>query len=67
MLRVQRLVPRIAPRLLAGSLKAMESRRFLAWAFGHYLEIAHPRFVSQGAQPLGRAGGTESAASLSAA
>ena len=49
MLRVQRLVPRVAPRLLAGSLKAMESRRFLAWAFGHYLEVAHPRFVGQGA------------------
>ncbi|HLJ03685.1 MAG TPA: NAD(P)/FAD-dependent oxidoreductase [Solirubrobacteraceae bacterium] len=49
MLRVQRLVPRMAPRLLAGSLKAMESRRFLRWAFGHYLEIAHPRFAAQAA------------------
>ena len=29
MLRVQRLVPRIAPRLLSGSLRAMQSRRFL--------------------------------------
>src|SRR6516164_7968567 len=29
MLRVQRLVPRVAPRLLAGSLRAMRSRRFL--------------------------------------
>jgi digeranylgeranylglycerophospholipid reductase len=48
MLRVQRLVPRVAPRLLAGSLKAMESRRFLRWAFGHYLEIAHPRFATLG-------------------
>jgi menaquinone-9 beta-reductase len=45
MLRVQRLIPRVAPRVLAGSLKAMESRRFLHWAFGHYLEIAHPRFA----------------------
>jgi flavin-dependent dehydrogenase len=50
MLRAQRLVPRVAPRLLAGSLKAMESRRFLSWAFGHYLEIAHPRFAG-GATP----------------
>ena len=46
MLRVQRLVPRVAPRLLAGSLRAMQSRRFLDWAFGHYLEVAHPRFVT---------------------
>ena len=44
MLRVQRLIPRVAPRLLAGSLRAMQSRRFLDWSFGHYLEIAHPRF-----------------------
>ncbi len=46
MLRVQRLIPRVAPRLLAGSLRAMQSRRFLDWAFGHYLEIAHPRYVT---------------------
>jgi flavin-dependent dehydrogenase len=51
MLRVQRLVPRLAPRLLAGSLRAMQSRRFLDWAFGHYLEIAHPRFVAAGPRP----------------
>jgi menaquinone-9 beta-reductase len=48
MLRCQRLVPRVAPRLLAGALQAMEARRFLDWAFGHYLEIAHPRFVAAG-------------------
>jgi flavin-dependent dehydrogenase len=46
MLRVQRLVPRIAPRLLGGALRAMERKRFLDWAFGHYLNIAHPDFVS---------------------
>ncbi|HEY1519737.1 MAG TPA: NAD(P)/FAD-dependent oxidoreductase [Solirubrobacteraceae bacterium] len=48
MLRCQRLVPRVAPRLLAGGLRAMESQRFLDWAFGHYLEVAHPRFVAAG-------------------
>jgi flavin-dependent dehydrogenase len=48
MLRCQRLVPRVAPRLLSGALRAMEARRFLDWAFGHYLEIAHPRFVTAG-------------------
>ena len=46
MLRCQRLIPRVAPRLLAGALRAMDSRRFLDWAFAHYLEIAHPRFVA---------------------
>jgi flavin-dependent dehydrogenase len=49
MLRVQRLIPRIAPRVLAGSLRAMRSRRFLDWSFNHYLEIAHPRFAAAGA------------------
>jgi menaquinone-9 beta-reductase len=48
MLQCQRLVPRVAPRLLGGALRTMESRRFLDWAFGHYLEIAHPRFVAAG-------------------
>jgi menaquinone-9 beta-reductase len=48
MLRCQRLVPRVPPRLLAGALRAMESKRFLDWAFGHYLEISHPRFVAAG-------------------
>ncbi|MGH2892775.1 MAG: NAD(P)/FAD-dependent oxidoreductase [Solirubrobacteraceae bacterium] len=48
MLRCQRLVPRVTPRLLAGALRAMEARRFLDWAFGHYLEISHPRFVAAG-------------------
>src|ERR1700761_6941642 len=49
MLRMQRLVPRVAPRLLAGSLQAIERKRFIDWAFGHYLEVAHPRFVGGGA------------------
>ncbi len=49
LLRVQRLVPRIAPRVLAGGLRAMESKRFIDWSFGHYLNIAHPDFVSSAA------------------
>ncbi len=45
MLRVQRLIPRVPPRLLGHSLTAMQRKRFVDWSFGHYLEIAHPRFV----------------------
>jgi menaquinone-9 beta-reductase len=48
MLRVQRLVPRIAPRLLAPALRAMGAKRFVDWSFGHYLDIAHPSFASAG-------------------
>jgi flavin-dependent dehydrogenase len=48
MLRVQRLVPRIAPRLLAPALRGMGAKRFVDWSFGHYLNIAHPSFASAG-------------------
>jgi flavin-dependent dehydrogenase len=48
MLRVQRLIPRIAPRVLGVSLRAMEAQRFVEWSFGHYLNIAHPDFVVTG-------------------
>ncbi len=53
LLGAQRLLPRIAPRLLARSLHAMEKQRFVNWAFGHYLEIAHPRFAGAGLQRAG--------------
>jgi flavin-dependent dehydrogenase len=46
MLRVQRLIPRVPPRLLARALTTMQRKRFVDWAFGHYLEIAHPRFAA---------------------
>jgi hypothetical protein len=32
----------------------MERRRFVEWAFRHYLEIAHPRFVAEGPPPSRR-------------
>jgi flavin-dependent dehydrogenase len=49
MLRVQRLIPRVAPRLLGPALKGMSSKRFVDWSFGHYLKIAHPDFVAAAA------------------
>jgi menaquinone-9 beta-reductase len=48
MLGVQRLVPRVAPRVLAPALRAMAAKRFVDWSFGHYLGIAHPDFVTAG-------------------
>jgi flavin-dependent dehydrogenase len=47
LLRVQRLVPRVPPRLLAGALMGMSHRRFLDWSFGHYLRIAHPAYARE--------------------
>ena len=46
MLRTQRTVPRVPPRLLALALRRMESERFVRWSFDHYLGIAPPSFVA---------------------
>lgn len=45
MLRVQRAVPRVPPRLLAPALRAMSSKAFVDWSFNHYLAIADPSFA----------------------
>ena len=42
MLRAQRTVPRIPPRLLRAVVAAMGRRRASHWAFSHYLRIAPP-------------------------
>jgi len=47
MLRAQRLVPRVPPRLLGPALQAISDRRFVAWSFNHYLAIAHPSFANR--------------------
>jgi len=46
MLRVQRLIPRIPPRLLGPMIRALGARRLVDWAFGHYLKIAPPELAS---------------------
>jgi flavin-dependent dehydrogenase len=45
MLRVQRLVPRIPPRLLGPMLRLLGAKRFVEWSFDHYLRIAPPQFA----------------------
>ena len=47
MLRVQRLIPRVPPRLLGPAIVAMSSKRFVDWSFAHYLNIAPPSFASE--------------------
>lgn len=49
MLRVQRLIPRIPPRALGLAVRGMTAQRFVDWSFGHYLKIAHPDYVLDGA------------------
>ncbi len=57
LLRVQKLIPRVPPRLLAPTLGAMAHDRFVRWSFEHYLNIAHPDFALQpiDSAPLGPA------------
>jgi flavin-dependent dehydrogenase len=52
MLRAQRAVPRIPPRVLALASRAMATRAFTHWSFDHYLRIAPPEFAAGG--PGGR-------------
>lgn len=42
MLRAQRLVPRIPPRLLGPLIRALGAKRLVDWSFEHYLRIAPP-------------------------
>ena len=46
MLRVQKLIPRVPPRMLGFALRRMEADRFVTWSFNHYLNIAHPSFAA---------------------
>jgi menaquinone-9 beta-reductase len=56
LLRVQRLVPRVPPPILALALRGMSRRSFVDWSFGHYLRIAHPAYARELARPGLRAG-----------
>jgi len=47
LLRVQRLVPRVPPRLLAAALRGMSEEEFVRWSFVHYLRIAHPAYARE--------------------
>ncbi len=49
MLRAQKLVPRVPPRVLGPLIGLLGAKRFVAWSFNHYLEIAPPGFVGDGA------------------
>ncbi len=53
LLRAQRLVPRVPPRLLAAGIRALGTQRLVDWSFGHYLDIAPPAFAlaGDGGQP----------------
>jgi digeranylgeranylglycerophospholipid reductase len=45
MLRAQRLVPRVPPRLLGPLIRLLGAERFVEWSFNHYLAIAPPELA----------------------
>jgi menaquinone-9 beta-reductase len=55
MLRAQRLVPRVPPRILSPAIRVMGTKRFVDWSFGHYLNIAPPSFAAGGERRPARA------------
>ncbi|HEX2096042.1 MAG TPA: FAD-dependent monooxygenase [Solirubrobacterales bacterium] len=57
MLRAQRLVPRVPPRLLAPLIRLLGRKRFVDWSFGHYLRIAPPHLAWEA--PPGRLGSAD--------
>ncbi len=58
LLRVQRLVPRVPPRLLALALRGMSHDEFVRWSFGHYLRIAHPSYARESVAATARGHGS---------
>jgi len=55
MLRAQRLVPRVPPRLLGPLIRLLGSKRFVDWSFNHYLRIAPPPELAPSADDEQRA------------
>jgi flavin-dependent dehydrogenase len=51
MLRVQKIVPRIPPRLLGPLIRIFGVKRFVDWSFDHYLAIAPPEFADAPPEP----------------
>src|SRR4029079_8505440 len=45
LLRAQRLLPRLPARVQRAVIRAAGRKRFVDWAFGHYLGIAPPEFA----------------------
>jgi digeranylgeranylglycerophospholipid reductase len=56
MLRVQKVVPKIPPRLLGPLVRLLGNKRFIDWSFSHYLQIAPPEFARGSANDQNGAG-----------
>ena len=48
MLKVQKLVPKVPPRVLGPALRGMSTDAFVRWSFDHYLNICAPSIAAVG-------------------
>ena len=48
MLKVQKLVPKVPPRILGPALRGMSTDAFVRWSFDHYLNICAPSIAVVG-------------------
>jgi len=48
MLKVQKLVPKVPPRILGPALRVMSTDAFVRWSFDHYLNICAPSIAAVG-------------------
>jgi flavin-dependent dehydrogenase len=62
MLRAQRLLPRLPPLVQRAVIRAAGRKRFVDWAFGHYLKIAPPEFAHPAPRKSGEREALEAAA-----
>ena len=63
MLRTQQIIPRLAPRVLAGAFRGLRTKAFVDWSFGHYMRVAPPEFAAAESPPAAlRAVGERTAA-----
>jgi hypothetical protein len=51
MLRAQKMLPKLPPRLQRAVIRACGRKRFVDWAFDHYLRIAPPEFAGSAPVP----------------
>jgi len=49
MLKVQKLVPKVPPRILGPALRGMSTDGFARWSFNHYLNICGPEIAAPAA------------------
>jgi menaquinone-9 beta-reductase len=52
MLRAQKTLPKLPPRLQRAVIRACGRKRFVDWAFDHYLRIAPPEFAQRSGSRL---------------